>query len=109
MLTKIEIDAIVERILKRIRPQRVIIFGFYAKGTAAVGSDLDIFIIQETHLPMAERAHDLLTILSHSLIPIDVHIYTPEEVEEYGREPFSFVNSILKTGKAFFQRDGRIL
>lgn len=42
--------------------------------------------------------------LSHSLIPVDIHIYTPEEVKEYGQEQFSFVNTILKWGKTVFGR-----
>lgn len=103
MLTHKEIKRLVRRIVARIQPQKVIIFGSYAKGTATIKSDLDIFIIKEMELPMARRADDLVPMLSQSLIPIDVHIYTPEEVEEYGKEPFSFVNSILKSGRTVFE------
>lgn len=102
MLTKTEIDRLIERIVARIQPQKVIIFGSYAKGTATINSDLDIFVIKKTELPMANRADDLTPILSNSLVPVDVHVYTPEEVEEYGREQFSFVNSVLKSGKTVF-------
>jgi len=104
MLTPNEIDNLVRRIAARIQPQKVIIFGSYAKGMATIKSDLDIFVIKKTELPMANRADDLKSMLSHSLIPVDVHIYTPEEMEEYGKDQFSFVNSILKTGKTVFQR-----
>lgn len=103
MYTPDEIDSLVRRIVARIQPQKVIIFGSYAKGTATIKSDLDIFVIKETELPMAHRADDLRPVLSHALIPVDVHIYTPEEVEEYGQEPFSFVHSILRTGKTVFE------
>lgn len=103
MLTPTEIDTLVRRIVARIQPKQVIIFGSYAKGTATIKSDLDIFVIKETDLPMANRADDLKPMLSHALIPVDVHIYTPEEVEEYGKEQFSFVNNILKSGKTVFR------
>jgi len=103
MLTDREINQLIERIVARISPQKVIIFGSYAKGTSTIKSDLDIFVIKETELPMANRADDLKPMLSNSLITVDVHIYTPEEVEEYGQEQFSFVNSILKTGKVVFE------
>jgi uncharacterized protein len=102
MLTDKEIEQLIDRIVVRIQPQKVIIFGSYAKGNATIKSDLDIFIIKETELPMANRADDLKPMLSNSLIPVDVHIYTPEEVEEYGQEPYSFINSILKSGKTVF-------
>ena len=104
MLTDKEINQLVERIVARIQPQKVIIFGSYAKGTATIKSDLDIFVIKETDLPMANRADDLKPMLSNSLIPVDVHIHTPEEVEEYGQEPYSFINSILKSGKTVFEK-----
>lgn len=103
MLTEKEIEKIINRIVMRIQPQKVIVFGSYAKNTATIKSDLDIFVVKDTELPMANRADDLKPILSNSLIPVDVHIYTPEEVEEYGQEVFSFVNSVLKTGKVVFE------
>ena len=104
MLTKTEIDAIVERIVARIQPQKVILFGSYAKGTATIRSDLDIFIIKETELPPAYRADALKPLLTNTLIRVDVHIYTPEEVEDYSEEPFSFVNSVLRSGKTVFEK-----
>jgi predicted nucleotidyltransferase len=103
MLTPAEIDALVRRIVERIQPEKVILFGSYAKGTATINSDLDLLVIQETELPMAMRADDLKPMLSSSLIPVDVHVYTPEEVEEFGKEPFSFLQSVLKSGRTVFE------
>lgn len=102
MLTKDEIDTLVERIVVRTKPQTVIIFGSYAKGTATIKSDLDILLIKETELPMADRAADLEAMFSHSLVRVDLRVYTPEEIEEYGQEPFSFLNNILSSGKKWF-------
>ena len=103
MLTPEEINQLVRRLVARLQPQKIIIFGSYAKGTATIQSDLDIFVIKETELPMGMRADELQPMLSQSLIPVDVHIYTPEEEAEYGKEPFSFVDSILKSGKTVFR------
>ena len=104
MLTEKEIGNLIDRIVTRIQPQKVIIYGSYAKDTATSKSDLDILVIKETELPMANRANDLKPILSNSLVPVDVHIYTPEEVAAYGQEPFSFINCILKSGKIVFEK-----
>lgn len=104
MLTEKEIEKLIGRIVARIQPQRIIIFGSYAKDSATAQSDLDILVITETELPMANRGDDLKPILSNSLIPVDVHFYTPEEIEEYSQEPFSFISSILKSGRIVFQK-----
>lgn len=104
MLTENEIEKLIARIATRIQPKKIIIFGSYAKEKATIKSDLDVLVIKETELPMANRADDLKPILSNSLIPVDVHIYTPEEVEEYGKEQFSFINSILKSGRIVYEK-----
>jgi len=102
MLTPTEIDTLVRQIVARIQPKKVIIFGSYAKGTATIKSDLDICVIVETELPMAHRADDLKPMLYYSVIPIDVHVYTPQEVEEYSKEQFSFIDSVIKSGRIVF-------
>jgi len=45
-----------------------------------------------------------MPMLSGYLIAVDVHVYTPEEVVENVAEPFSFVRSILKSGKTIFEK-----
>jgi predicted nucleotidyltransferase len=104
MLTSNEIDTLVRQIVECVQPQKVIVFGSYAKGRATIKSDLDLLVIKETELPMVKRAQNLMPMLSRSLIRVDVHVYTPEEVEEYSQEPLSFVNTILKTGKIVFEK-----
>lgn len=84
MLTQKEIDNLVQRIVARIQPQKVIIFGSYAKGTATIKSDLDILVIKETDLPMANRADDLIPMLVQALIPVEIHVYTGPRVETEG-------------------------
>jgi len=104
MLTPSEIDDLVRRIVSRMQPLEVILFGSYAKGTATADSDLDLFVIVETELPMARRADELKPLSSRTWLSVDIHVYTPEEVQEYGKEPYSFVKSVLQSGTRVFRR-----
>ncbi len=104
MLTPPEIDHLIHRIVGQMQPRAVIVFGSYAKGTATFKSDLDLLIIKETTLPMAHRADELAPLLTGFRVNVDVHVYTPEEAAVYGQEPFSFVESILKSGRVAFQK-----
>lgn len=104
MLTTAEISGLVERIVEQSQPQKVIIFGSYVKGTATIKSDLDILVIKDTELPMINRAAELSSVVKNFLIPVDVHMYTSEEVKEYAKEPFSFIKSVLKSGKVVFEK-----
>lgn len=103
MLTDEEIAELVDRIVARIQPQKVILFGSYAKRAATIRSDVDLLVIKDTDLPRARRADDLQPMLARSLIPVDVHVYTPEEVAQYGTDSFDFVSSVLRTGKTLFE------
>ncbi len=102
MLSNAEIDRLIQRVVESARPEKVIIFGSYAKGTATAASDLDILVVVDSELPMSLRAAHLMPPPSPSWISVDVHVYTPEEVEEYGNEPFSFVHSVLATGRTVY-------
>lgn len=51
MLTEAEINNLIEKIVHRIRPNKIIVFGFYAKGTSTNKSELDIFIVKNTVRP----------------------------------------------------------
>jgi predicted nucleotidyltransferase len=106
MLTSQEVGDIVSRIVERVRPERIIVFGSYAKGVATARSDLDLLVVADTDLPMARRAEAVEPITSRYLTPVDVHIYTDEEVREYGTEPGSFLASVLATGIVLYESTG---
>lgn len=102
MLGEQEIQTLVDRLVARARPRRVIVFGSYAKGTAGPRSDLDILVERETDLPMPQRATDLSPICAGYLVPIDLHVYTPEEVGEYSKEQYHFLQTVMTTGRVMY-------
>jgi len=104
MLKEEEIQKLVDKIVNRIQPEKVIVFGSYAKGKATNKSDLDLFVIKDTQLPSSERDQEIRPFLSNLIINVDVHVYTSEEVEEYGTEEYSFVHSVMKTGKVMYEK-----
>jgi predicted nucleotidyltransferase len=103
MLNTTEIEDLVGRVVARARPRKVILFGSYAKGTARIGSDVDLAVVRETELQVARRGDDIKPVLASTLVPVDLHVFTPEEMEEYGRDESSFVNTVLTTGRVVFE------
>jgi uncharacterized protein len=103
MLTEMEIEAAVQEIVSQLRPQMVIVFGSYAKGTATAASDLDLLAIVDTTLPVEARATTVRRWLPGSLVPLDLVVHTPVEIAEYRRDPFSLVSSVLRHGRVAFQ------
>jgi predicted nucleotidyltransferase len=104
-LTAEEIETVVARIVMVARPERVIMFGSYAKGRARAHSDLDLLVVVPTDSPTLPRASDFEPYLGGWVVPVDVHVVTAEELEEYGREQYHFLHSVLRTGRTLYQRD----
>ena len=61
-ITKNLIDYIVQKIVSEIQPEKIILFGSYARGDYTQGSDLDLFIIKDSDEPsrMIRRKVDAL-------------------------------------------------
>ncbi len=69
--------------MKTVDPDKIILFGSYAYGKTSKDSDLDILIIMKSDLPRYKRSIPVYMALSGMLIPKDIIVYTPQEVEEW--------------------------
>jgi len=104
MLTHNEIQTLIDRIARQLNPQRIIVFGSYAKGTATPGSDLNLAIELNTVLPQRQRSRLLAALIAGYSVPIDAHIYTPAEIAAHSTVEFSFLHSVVTTGQVVYER-----
>lgn len=104
MLTEKEIAGLVNDIVACVDPDEVIVFGSYAKQRATPKSDLDLFVVKDTHLPKHDRRDMVQHLLNAFLVKVDAHVYTPEEVESYRETPASFINTIYRTGRVVYKK-----
>ena len=99
-----EIAQLTARIVEAERPEKIILFGSYASGTATESSDIDLLVISRSTLPRREREVRLTRQLFGSGVPYDLLVFTPEEVEERLRRNGPFIREILSTGQVVYQR-----
>ena len=57
------IEYIVEKIVRVVSPDQIVLFGSHARGDAADDSDLDLFIIHDSHTSNREVRRQIETIL----------------------------------------------
>jgi predicted nucleotidyltransferase len=105
-VTDAVMDEIVERIVGVMHPRKIVLFGSRARGDAAGGSDLDLLVIAESDQPRYRRAAPLYGALSDILVPMDILVYTPEEVEDWSAVPEAFVTTALREGKVLYEEPG---
>ena len=104
MIEKEKISEIVNKIASGYNPEKIILFGSYAAGTPNEDSDLDLFVIKETDIPRPQRAVLVRKMLYGSMIPIDLIVYTPKEIDDSKDNNLSFVHQVLITGKTLYER-----
>lgn len=93
----------VQQIQAHYDPEKIILFGSAAKGNLHEGSDIDFFIIKKTQKRKLDRIDEVLEFLDIGN-PIELHIYTPEEVEQRLNMGDLFIEDILKSGKILYER-----
>lgn len=104
MIEKDKISEIVNKIVSGYNPEKIILFGSYATENPSENSDLDLLVIKETDLPRPQRAVQVRRMIYGSMIPIDLIVYTPKEIDESKDNKFSFIYEVLNTGKTIYER-----
>jgi len=96
------VKEIVEKIKIQLHPTKIILFGSYAWGKPTEDSDIDLFIIMESNLRRDERSVQISDLFPHRLFPMDIIVYTPEEIELSLRRGNPFIKEILTRGKLLY-------
>jgi uncharacterized protein len=104
MITQQQLDSIVSRIINIYYPEQIILFGSYASGTANEQSDLHLFLVKATDESPVERTAMIRKALRDFLLPMDILVYTPAEVNKDKERKFTFIHEVYKSGKILYER-----
>jgi predicted nucleotidyltransferase len=100
------LEQVVERIVDQVRPEKVILFGSRARGSARPDSDLDLLVIAESSEPRYRRSAPLYGALSDILVPMDILVYSPQEVDEWRDVRQAFVTTAIREGRVLYEKQG---
>lgn len=79
------LEAVVERLCRALRPERIVLFGSWARGDARPDSDLDLLVIAPSTEPIHERMARAQRALRGLPVAADVFVVTPQEAARYSR------------------------
>jgi predicted nucleotidyltransferase len=99
-----EIARLIAKIVDAEHPEKIVLFGSYARGTATETSDVDLLVISRSAVTRREREVHLTRQLFGSGVPYDLLVLTPEEIEERLRRSGPFIQEILSTGRVIYER-----
>jgi predicted nucleotidyltransferase len=97
-------DAI-ERIVSKLKPEKIILFGSYAYGKPTPDSDVDLLVIMKTGAKEIDRYIKVSNLLYPRQFPLDIIVKTPKEIEaERKKQGNFFMREILAKGKVLYER-----
>lgn len=95
------IDRMVQRIVRKFRPEQVILFGSQARGDAGPDSDVDLLIVMDFEGAAHEKRVEIRQALHSILVPKDIVVTKPED--------FAWRKEIVGTIEWPAAREGKVL
>ncbi len=99
-----KIQEMVRRIVERFHPEKIILFGSYARGTAGPDSDVDLLVVKNVVGPKQQERLNIRLALRGIGLAKDVIVVTPEEVERDKDLVGTIIRPALREGKVLYER-----
>jgi len=87
-------------------PERIVLFGSFARGDQNRASDIDLVVIARTALPFCERIGRAIASCydASERLPVELLVYTPEEWNRMTAGGSSFAALVLREGRVLYDR-----
>ncbi len=106
MVTMSQIEEVGRKIGREFHPDRVILFGSYAGGTAGTGSDVDLLVIMPFEGKSVAKSVEV-RLKVNPPFPVDILVRTPQAVKNRFDMGDDFIRNILRRGKVLYEASRR--
>ena len=98
------ISEMARRIVEKFHPDKIILFGSFARGDAGPDSDADLLVVMPTNGSRREIAVKIDMALFGIPLPADVIVVSPQDVERGRGQIGSFLKPALTEGLVLYER-----
>ena len=97
------LSEVVDRIVSKFHPVKIILFGSWARGSARDDSDLDLLVVLSKVDHKRKAAIEVMRVLNGLPISKDVIVTTPQEIAERGKSVGNILRPALEEGKIIYE------
>ncbi|MEO5327618.1 MAG: nucleotidyltransferase domain-containing protein [Magnetococcus sp. THC-1_WYH] len=106
-ITDADLSAMSATLVETIHPERIILFGSLARGTANEDSDIDLLVVVDEGFQERSRWRELLKIrrrLAPFPMPKDILLYSRDEVARWQHSANHIITHALREGRPLYER-----
>ena len=96
------IDQVVQQIVEKFKPQKIILFGSYARGNPRPESDVDMLVVMDTSLREVQQSIQICQQIEYRF-GLDLIVHTPKHLDERLKMKDWFLRDVLKEGKVLYE------
>jgi uncharacterized protein len=101
-----QLPEITKRIRETSDPEKIILFGSYARGDNLPDSDVDLLVVMNSVQSPRSESIRIRRNLKGLLVPVDIIVTTPEQLERHKKTVGLIYRTILTEGKVIYERSG---
>ncbi len=100
-----ESQKIVNKIAEYCKPEKIILFGSFAKGNQNENSDIDLLIVKKSDKKRPFRVKEIFESLRgmNRKFSLDPIVYTPQEISDRLALGDYFIKEVLKEGRIVYE------
>jgi predicted nucleotidyltransferase len=98
------LEVMIQRIVSGFQPERIILFGSYARGDANPSSDIDLLVVMPDGTDRRQAAIAMKEALDDVRVPKDVIVTTPDLITRHGHLVGTILRPALREGKELYAR-----
>lgn len=92
------------RIATQFNPEKIVLFGSHAHGTAGPDSDADLLIIMPIQSSRRRQATAIDKALLGIDLPADIIVVSPADVQKARKKKESIMSEALREGQVLYER-----
>lgn len=97
-----EIQALVENIVRLFRPDKIVLFGSYARGDAGPDSDVDLLVVMRHEGHPARKAAEITQLVHPRVFSLDLIVRDPEVLRARAQMNDWFVHDVMREGRVLY-------
>jgi len=104
MTAQTAIRRMTNRIAKRFKPDKIVLFGSHARGTAGPDSDVDLLVIMPVNGSRRQTQVNIRCEIHDIPVSKDIVVVTPSEAERQRHLAGTIVRPAMREGKVLYEK-----